>query len=152
MLTKSSYLGRQTLCDNYQCFGNSNSDQGGFGTAVAWDVSALFKIPDEIASEHAGPLLCGGATVWHPLFASGLKPGDRVGIIGVGGLGHLAIQFAAKLGLEAVVFTSTESKTQDAMKFGATEVHVTSGVTKFEAVAKLDALLLTANALPQLSM
>ena len=151
MLTQSP-TGRQTHCVNYQSFGNSNADQGGFGTAVAWDVSALFKIPDEIASEDAGPLMCGGATVWGPLFDSGLRPGARVGVIGVGGLGHLAIQFASKLGLEAVVFSTTDSKKQDALKFGASEFHVTSGIEKFEGVAKLDLLLITTSQVPNLSL
>ena len=144
--------GRQTLCVSYQSFGNSNADQGGFGTAAAWDVSALFKLPAEIASEDAGPLMCGGATVWSPLFESGLRPGARVGIIGVGGLGHLAIQFASKMGMEAVVFSSTESKKQDALKFGASEFHITSGVEEFQDIAKLDLLLITTNVVPNLSL
>ena len=139
-------------CDNYQAFGNSNSDQGGFGTAVAWDVSALFKLPDGLASEDAGPLMCGGATVWTPLYESGVRVGDRVGIIGVGGLGHMAIQFASKMGLETVVFSSTASKKQSALEFGASEFHATSGIDKFENVAKLDLLLITSNALPDLKL
>jgi D-arabinose 1-dehydrogenase-like Zn-dependent alcohol dehydrogenase len=115
-------------------------------------VSAIFKLPDDLASENAGPLMCGGATVWSPLYDYGVRPGDRVGIVGVGGLGHLAIQFASRMGLEAVVFSSTESKKQDALDLGASEFHVTSGVGKFENVAKLDVLLLTSNAIPDLSM
>lgn len=68
-------------------FGSSKLEQGCFGSAVTWDVTALFKIPDEIAPEYAGPLMCGGATVWGPLYDFGLRAGDRIGIIGVGGLG-----------------------------------------------------------------
>ena len=68
------------------CSGSANFDQGGFGTAVSWDVRTLFKIPDEISSEAAGPLMCGGATVWGPLYENGFKAGDRIGIIGIGGL------------------------------------------------------------------
>ncbi len=144
--------GRHAQCSNQASFGNSNADQGCFGTAVAWDVSALFKLPDNLDSEIAGPLMCGGATVWTPLYESGVRPGDRVGIVGVGGLGHLAIQFAYKMGLEAVVFSSTESKKKDALRFGASEFHVASGVSKFEGVAKLDVLLITTNAVPDLSL
>jgi D-arabinose 1-dehydrogenase-like Zn-dependent alcohol dehydrogenase len=127
-------------------------DQGCFGTAVAWDVSALFKIPKEIASEDAGPLMCGGASVWSPLYTSGLRPGDRVGIIGVGGLGHMAIQFAAKMGFEVVVFSSTISKKQSAIDFGASEVYATSGVKQFEGIAPLDALLITTSFNPDFSL
>jgi hypothetical protein len=54
-------------CLNQEAFGNANQDEGGFGTAVARDVTSLTKIPDEISSEHAGPLMCGGATVWYDL-------------------------------------------------------------------------------------
>lgn len=127
-------------------------DQGGFGGAVAWDVSALYKIPDEIPSEDAGPLMCGGASVWSPLYDFGLKAGDRVGIIGIGGLGHFAIQFAAKMGMEAVVFSSTDSKKDEAFTFGASEFHSTRGVQTFVGVDKLDALLITTSASPDFSL
>ncbi|KAE9370942.1 NADP-dependent alcohol dehydrogenase [Stipitochalara longipes BDJ] len=149
---KACLTGRQTQCPNYLSYGNSHADQGGFGTAIAWDVSTVFKLPDEIASEDAGPLMCGGATVWSPLYDFGIRPGDRVGIIGIGGLGHLAIQFASKLGMEVVAFSSTESKKENALGWGASEFHTTSGVDKFEGVAKLDALLITTNVVPDLSL
>ncbi|OAA49328.1 alcohol dehydrogenase [Metarhizium rileyi] len=65
-------------------FGFSNLDhQGCFGSSIAWDVSALFRIPDAIASEDAGPLMCGGATVFSPLHTFDVQPGDRVGIVGI---------------------------------------------------------------------
>ena len=144
--------GLQNRCVNSTWFGTSDWDQGCFGTAVAWDVSTLFKIPREIPSEEAGPLMCGGATVWSPLYDSGVRAGDRVGVIGVGGLGHLAVQFASKMGMEVVVFSSTASKKQKAIDFGADEFHVTSGVEKLENIAKLDVLLITTNANPDLSL
>ena len=78
--------------------------------------------------------MCGGATVWSPLYDEGLKPGARVGIIGIGGLGHLAIQFASKMGMEVVVFSSTESKRDKAFEFGASEFHVTNGPTKLSDI------------------
>ncbi|KAH8900796.1 alcohol dehydrogenase [Thozetella sp. PMI_491] len=140
--------GRDQHCVNAVSFGTGNWDQGCFGTAVAWDVSTLFKIPDEIESELAGPLMCGGATVFSPLYNSGARAGDRVGIIGVGGLGHLAIQFASKMGMDAVVFSSTEAKREEALKFGAAEFHVTSGGKKLEGIEKVDILLITSNAVP----
>jgi D-arabinose 1-dehydrogenase-like Zn-dependent alcohol dehydrogenase len=139
-------------CYNSIYFGSADHDQGGFGTAMAWDVSALYKIPDAITSEDAGPLMCGGVTVWSPLYDGGARPGDRVGIIGIGGLGHLAIQFASKMGMEAVVFSSTESKKQKAFEFGASEFHVTSGKKSLEGIAKLDFLLIATNVNPDLSL
>lgn len=136
-------IGRQTLCINRTSYGTADGDQGCFGTALAWDISALYKIPDALSSEHAGPLMCGGATVWTPLYESGVKPGDRVGIIGIGGLGHMAIQFASKLGLEAVVFSSTESKKQEALNFGASEFHATKNVESWDSIRPLDILIIT---------
>jgi D-arabinose 1-dehydrogenase-like Zn-dependent alcohol dehydrogenase len=144
--------GRQNQCVNSTSFGTADWDQGCFGTAVAWDVSALFKIPDEIASEDAGPLMCAGATVWSPLYETGSRPGDRIGVLGVGGLGHLAIQFASKMGMEVVVFSSTESKKQEALNFGASEFYITEGGKKLENIAKVDVLLITTNVVPDLSL
>jgi D-arabinose 1-dehydrogenase-like Zn-dependent alcohol dehydrogenase len=145
------FVGLQNQCINGTYFGSADWDQGCFGIAVAWDVSALFKIPDEIASEDAGPLICGGATVWSPLYGAGVRAGDRVGVIGIGGLGHLAIQFASKMGMEVVVFSSSDSKAQKAFDFGASEFHITSEVEKFGGIAKVDVLLITANTIPDLS-
>ena len=84
--------GRQVRCLNSVQFGTDNVDEGCFGTAIAWDVTALIKIPDSVASEHAGPLMCGGVTVWGPLYENGARPGDRVGIIGIGGLGKCTLR------------------------------------------------------------
>lgn len=97
--------------------------------------------------------MCAGATVWNPLFSYGLKAGDRVGIVGVGGLGHLAIQFASKMGFEVVVLSSSDSKKQKAMEFGASEFHVTSGADKekMAAIGKLNALLITTNVNPDVT-
>ncbi len=99
----TSNLGRHFKCQNSHQFGTANLDEGCFGTGVAWDVSALFKIPDQIASESAGPLMCGGASefltsflpssvrhvrhansscdtaVWGPLYEHGFQAGDRIG-------------------------------------------------------------------------
>ena len=84
----------------------------------------------------------------------GLKAGDRVGVIGIGGLGHLAIQFASKLGYETVVFSSTESKRAEALKFGATEFHaVPAGLKEFSKDIKpIDHLLITTSTTPDLAL
>ncbi len=90
--------------------------------------------------------------MWDPLYGAGVRPGSRVGVIGIGGLGHLAIQFASKIGMEVVVFSSSESKAQEAFGFGASEFHITSEVENFGSIAKVDALLITANTLPDLNL
>jgi len=96
--------------------------------------------------------MCGGATVWGPLYEHGFRAGDRIGVIGVGGLGHLAIQFASKMGMDVVVFSTTESKKDEAFKFGATEFHTTKGVKKFDGTEPVDHLLITTSALPDFSL
>lgn len=143
--------GHQNNCPKAERFGSSNQDQGCFGTAVAWDISALYKIPDGISSEDAGPLMCAGGTVWSPLHTSGVRPGDRVGIIGVGGLGHLAIQFASKMGMDAVVFSTTAAKKQEALGFGATEFYTAADLEKPGNIEPVDILMITSSVMPDLS-
>ena len=144
--------GRTFTCLNIEEFGRANLDTGCFGTALARDASWLVKIPDSISSESAGPLTCGGATVWGPLYEHGLRAGDRVGVVGIGGLGHLAIQFGKAMGMEMVVFSRTESKKAEAQKFGAAEFHATKDVTEFQGVKKLDHLLVTTSMLPDFAL
>jgi D-arabinose 1-dehydrogenase-like Zn-dependent alcohol dehydrogenase len=148
---KNCLRGQENMCASSVMFGTGNQDQGGFGTATTWDVSALFKIPDGIESEMAGPLVCGGATVWQALYAHGAKAGDRVGIMGLGGLGHLAIQFADKMGMEVVVLSSSEAKRDEAIGFGASEFYVTGDAERLKSVEKLDYMLVTASGTPDQS-
>ncbi|KAJ6489507.1 hypothetical protein C8R47DRAFT_1071372 [Mycena vitilis] len=101
-----------------------------------------FKVPEGIAPEHAGPLMCGGATVYNVIEVYNIHLTDRVGVVGVGDLGHLAIQFLAKMGASVVVFSGTDSKREEAIDLGATEFHATKGVEKLGA-AKLDHLIVT---------
>ena len=76
-----------------------------------------------------------------------IRPTDRVGVVGIGGLGHLAILFLAKIGADVVVFSSTESKREEALRLGASEFYITKGVEKFEA-RQLDYLIVTTSFLP----
>jgi D-arabinose 1-dehydrogenase-like Zn-dependent alcohol dehydrogenase len=78
----------------------------------------------------------------------GIKPGHRVGILGIGGLGHLAIQFAAKLGAQVVVFSGNESKKQEALKLGASEFWLSKDLKTKKPDLKLDYLITTATTLP----
>lgn len=82
----------------------------------------LHKIPEAMASADAAPLQCAGATTYNALVQV-VKSGDRVGILGIGGLGHLAIQFANKLGHEVVVFSTSKSKEGEARQLGASEFY-----------------------------
>lgn len=111
---------RDILCYDRVEFGEGDYDNGTFGEFFVGKEGYVHKIPDALASEHAAPLQCAGATVYSALVKNA-KPGDRVGVVGVGGLGHLAVQFAAKMGNEVVVFSTTKDKEVEARGFGASE-------------------------------
>ena len=95
--------------------------RGGFATHIRSHWAWTFPLPEKLNLAEAGPLLCGGITVFSPL-AMYAKPTDRVGIIGIGGLGHMAVKFAAAYGCDVTAFTSSESKFDEAKSFGATHV------------------------------
>lgn len=135
-------------------YGSGNLDRGSLASHTVWRESFLFKTPDSIPSEYAAPLQCGGATVFNALEMYDTRPTERVGIIGVGGLGHLAIQFASKMGCQVVVFSGTDSKKDEAMKLGATEFHATKGLKELSSsVSKpINRLLVTTSAQPDWAM
>ncbi|KAJ7449048.1 putative NADP-dependent alcohol dehydrogenase C 2 [Mycena galericulata] len=139
--------GRDQYCPTAEQYGLSDLDQGSFATHAVWDASRLFKIPKGYAPENAAPLMCGGATVF-TVCDSYIRPTDRVGVVGVGGLGHLAIQFLAKMGVHVVAFSNTGEKRADSLRFGAAEFYETKGVSKFELPTPLDHLLVTSSFLP----
>lgn len=93
-------------------------------------------------------LLGGGGTVWVPLIQN-CKPYERICIVAVGGLGHLAIQFAAKMGCDVVVLSSTEDKREEAMKLGASEFYATKGVSDYTTLGikkVVDRIIITSSA------
>jgi D-arabinose 1-dehydrogenase-like Zn-dependent alcohol dehydrogenase len=112
------------------------------------------RVPETISLAHAGPLMCAGATVFEAINHYGVLPTERVGIVGIGGLGHLAIQYAAKMGCEVVVFSSTEDKRAEAMSLGATEFYATKGIEKLQLNdnKKINHLLVTTSAPPDFNL
>ncbi|TVY86281.1 alcohol dehydrogenase, partial [Lachnellula willkommii] len=97
---KQCLTGRETLCPERAMYGTANFDTGSFAHHAIQKSAYIFAIPASIPREFAAPLMCGGATVFNALHSFGALPTHRIGVIGVGGLGHLAIQFAAKMGHE----------------------------------------------------
>ncbi|MDX2175589.1 MAG: NAD(P)-dependent alcohol dehydrogenase [Candidatus Sumerlaeia bacterium] len=95
---------------------------GGFADRVRCDALWAIPLPDALDASKAGPLFCGGITVFNPIVQCGVKPTDRVGVIGIGGLGHLALQFLNKWGCEVTAFSSSDSKREEAMRMGAHHV------------------------------
>ncbi|MBT9330764.1 NAD(P)-dependent alcohol dehydrogenase [Paracidobacterium acidisoli] len=92
---------------------------GGYAEAVRVNARFAVKIPEALESEKAAPLLCGGITVYNPLRTLGVNPSSRVGVIGIGGLGHLALQFARAFGAEVTAFSTSAAKEEEALSFGA---------------------------------
>ena len=95
---------------------------GGFADIVRSHWSWTIPLPKSIDLERAGPLFCGGITVFNPIISAGIKPTDKVGVIGIGGLGHLAITFLKHWGCEVVAFSSNKSKHDEIKTMGATRV------------------------------
>jgi D-arabinose 1-dehydrogenase-like Zn-dependent alcohol dehydrogenase len=95
--------------------------RGGFASHVRSHWAWALPLPEQINFAEAGPLLCGGVTVFNPLVMYA-KPTSRVGIVGIGGLGHMGVKFARALGANVVVFTTSPNKKDDALHLGADEV------------------------------
>lgn len=92
---------------------------GGYAEAMIAPADALALIPDELAAAEAAPLLCAGVTTYNALRESGARPGDLVAILGIGGLGHLGVQFAAKMGFRTVAIARGRDKEKLARQLGA---------------------------------
>ena len=109
--------GEENLCAQNQ--GVVVAHHGGFADRVRSHARFVIPIPDALESEYAAPLLCGGVTVYSPLRNYNVQPYMKVGVIGIGGLGHLALQFANAFGCEVTAFSSDASKEKEAKEFGA---------------------------------
>jgi alcohol/geraniol dehydrogenase (NADP+) len=118
--------------------------QGGFASHVRSHWAWAIPLPEQINLAESGPLLCGGITVFNPL-AMHAKPTDRVGIVGIGGLGHMGVKFAAAYGCEVTAFTS-ESKFDEARGFGAHRVVSSRDSAAINQLAgTLDLMIVTVN-------
>jgi uncharacterized zinc-type alcohol dehydrogenase-like protein len=95
---------------------------GGFADYVRSHWSWAIPLPDGIDLDKAGPLLCGGITVFNPIILAGVKATDKVGVIGIGGLGHMALKFLNKWGCEVIAFSSNPDKKESILEMGATRV------------------------------
>ncbi|WP_058835569.1 NAD(P)-dependent alcohol dehydrogenase [Luteimonas abyssi] len=99
--------------------GSDVPTHGGYSTRIVVDEQYVLRIPDGIALERAAPLLCAGITTYSPLRHFGVAPGDRVAVVGLGGLGHMAVKLASAMGAEVTVLSTSEAKRADAMALGA---------------------------------
>lgn len=137
------HSGDHNLCSNSSM--TIVGRHGGFADKVRADVKSVIPIPPGIELKSAGPLFCGGITVFNPLVQFDIKPTDEVAVIGIGGLGHMALAFLNAWGCEITAFTS-ESKQQEALTLGA---HYTVNSRDSKAIAaaagKFDLILSTVN-------
>jgi uncharacterized zinc-type alcohol dehydrogenase-like protein len=137
--------GNEHLCANAQptCVGRN----GGYADAVRVNSRFAIPVPEALQSENVAPLLCAGVTVYAPLRNHGVRPSSRVGIVGIGGLGHLGLQFAKAFGAEVTALSTSKDKEAEALEMGADRFVNTRDT---EAVKKMagsfDFLLSTVNA------
>ena len=136
--------GDHNLCSNTQA--TIVGHHGGFADKVRADANSVVPIPDGIDLESAGPLFCAGITVFNPLVQFDIKPTAKVAVIGIGGLGHLALQFLNAWGCEVTAFTSSEDKKQSALNMGAHHTLNSHDQSEIEAAtARFDLIISTVN-------
>lgn len=109
---------------------------GGYSDKVVVSERFVVKVPEKLDPAAAAPLLCAGITTYSPLRHYGVKAGDKVGIIGMGGLGHMGVKFAKALGAEVTIFTRSESKVGEAKKQGADHVIISTDDKQMEDAAQ----------------
>lgn len=136
--------GDQNLCSNATM--TIGGRHGGFADKVRAQATAVVPIPDGVDPQSAGPLFCGGITVFNPLVQFDIKPTSVVGVVGIGGLGHLALQFLNAWGCKVVAFTSSESKKKEALELGAHDTLNSRDEDELKAAAgKFDLIISTVN-------
>lgn len=141
---QSCLSGDQNLCT--QAVGTIVGRHGGFADRVRAQANSVVKLPEGISLEKAGPLLCAGITVFNPLIQYRPAPTARVAVIGIGGLGHLALQFLRAWGCEVTAFTSSPDKQQQALELGAHHtLDSTDKKALFKAANSFDLILSTVN-------
>lgn len=136
--------GDQNLCPTAEA--TMIGRHGGFATHVRAQATWATPLPDSLDAAKAGPLFCGGITAFNPFVQFDIRPTQRVGVVGIGGLGHLALQFANKWGCEVVAFTSSPAKAAEAKSLGAHEAVTSTDDKALSALAgRFDMILVTAN-------
>lgn len=136
--------GDQNLCASNE--GVMVGRHGGFAERVRAHWAWTVPIPDALDPAKVGPLFCGGITVFNPIVQCGVQPTDRVGVVGVGGLGHLAVQFLNKWGCDVTAFSSSPSKAEELRTLGAHHVVDSRDPGQLKPLARsLDFILVTVN-------
>jgi uncharacterized zinc-type alcohol dehydrogenase-like protein len=122
--------GLEQFCPNFTLTYNSPDKQsggvtyGGYSDSIVVNQRFVLKVPSNLDPAGAAPLLCAGITTFSPMHHWGVTKGNKVGIVGLGGLGHMGVKFAHALGAHVVLFTTSPNKKEDALRLGADEVVV----------------------------
>ena len=150
---ESCHEGLEQYCDEgaVLTYGSIGKDgeltQGGYSNVIVTDEAFVLKVDKSLDLAHSAPLLCAGITTYSPLRHWNIGPQHRVGVVGLGGLGHMGVKFAKAFSAHVTVFTTTESKVEDAKKLGADEVVISKQQAQMDAAANsLDFILNTVSA------
>ena len=137
--------GNHNLCKSNE--GTIVGRYGGFADKVRAESAWVIPLPDKLNAESSGPLFCGGITVFNPIVQFDIKPTDRVGVIGIGGLGHMALRFLNAWGCEVTAFSTSSDKEAEAKSFGADHFVNSKDAASLEKVTdSFDFILSTVNA------
>lgn len=123
--------GQEQYCLSYPTFTYNGADKhlgghtlGGYSSSVTVDESFVLRVPEGLDLAATAPLLCAGITTYSPLRHWKVGPGQKVGVVGLGGLGHMGVKFARAFGAHVVLFTTSPNKVEDGLRLGAHEVVV----------------------------
>ena len=137
--------GNHNLCKSNE--GTIVGRYGGFADKVRAEAAWVIPLPDKLSADSSGPLFCGGITVFNPIVQFDIKPTDRVGVIGIGGLGHMALRFLNAWGCEVTAFSTSSDKEAEAKSFGADHFVNSKDAASLEKVTdSFDFILSTVNA------
>jgi uncharacterized zinc-type alcohol dehydrogenase-like protein len=147
--------GEEQYCENHlvATYNGTEKDEktptyGGYSNQIVMDENYTLKIPTILQLEAVAPLLCAGITTYSPLRRFNVNAGQRVGVVGLGGLGHMGVKLAASMGAEVTVFSTSPSKEEDARKLGANHFVVTKDPANLESLANSFDLILDAVSAP----
>jgi alcohol dehydrogenase (NADP+) len=131
--------GDEQYCENGATFTYNGEDKvlggvtyGGYSESVVVDADFVFRVPNGLDPAGAAPLLCAGITTYSPLHHWKVGKGQKVGIVGLGGLGHMGVKFAKALGAHVVLFTTSPKKTEDGIRLGASEVVISKNEAEMQ--------------------
>lgn len=134
---------QEQFCDSLPVFSYNGPDKhlgghtfGGYSDSVTVDEEFVLRMPDNLDLAAAAPLLCAGITTYSPLKRWNAGPGKKVGVVGIGGLGHMAIKLASAMGAHVTAFTTSASKIEEAKRLGADEVIISSDQEKMASLYK----------------